>query len=160
MSIAQCSGISPRRVRYAIYHTLMPGVKRAAVGKGSVRHFTVFEAFGIALAATLFDVGLSRLFVNEVLTALAKSHTRQQSVSEIPLYRVFTSRGEVHVDVADRQFARIRGKNTLGKALPTAWIPLNAKAPSKATDYQPTILLTINLTSLRDALKARENRDQ
>lgn len=157
ISIAQCSGISPRRLRYAIYHLLMPGIDRKAIGKGSVRHFTAFEAFGLAFSATLLEAGLSRQFVNEVLAALVKSHSRQQPVDQIPLYRVFISRGDVHLDVADRQYTRIRGKDSLNKALPAAWIPLNAEAPGKTADFEPTILLTVSLSSLRDAIMTQEN---
>ena len=45
ISLAQRTGIAPRRLRYAIYHTLMPGVRSVEHGKGAVRHFTHFEAF-------------------------------------------------------------------------------------------------------------------
>jgi hypothetical protein len=157
MSIAKRSGIQPRRLRYVVYHLLVPGIERAAVGKGSVRHFTAFEAFGLAFSATLLDAGLSRQFASEVLAALVRSLSRQQPVSQIPLYRAFASRGDVHVDVADRRHARVRGRDSLNRELPAAWIPLDAEAPGQSADFQPTILLTVNLSSLRDAIKAQDN---
>lgn len=154
MSIAQRSGIQPRRLRYVVYHLLLPGVDRTAIGKGSVRHFTAFEAFGLAFSATLLDAGLSRQFAHEVLAALVRSLSRQQAVDQIPLYRAFASRGDVHVDVADRRYARVRGRDSLNRELPAAWIPLKAEGPGRPGDFRPTVLLTVDLSSLRDAMTA------
>ena len=157
MSISQRSGIQPRRLRYVVFHLLLPGIDRAAIGKGSVRHFTAFEAFGLAFSATLLDTGLSRQFACEILAALARSLSRQQPVDQIPLYQAFASRGDVHIDVADRKYARVRGRDALNRALPAAWVPLEAGAPGWPDDCRPKVLIMIDLTSLRDAMTAQEN---
>src|SRR5690348_15055905 len=93
ISLAQRTGIAPRRLRYAIYHTLMPGVSRVDRGKGAVRHFTDFEAFGVALAATLLDAGLKRDVVSDCIDAVVRRYGRETPQREVPLYRMFMGSG-------------------------------------------------------------------
>jgi len=157
MAIAQRTGIAPRQLRYAIYHTLMPGVSQVHVGKGSLRSFTEFEAFGIALAAMLLDAGLKRDLVSECIKVLSRQYGRNTALSEIPLYRAYSSRGKVHLDIGDRIYVRSRAdQNTDGKSLDAGWQRVDARIMAP-TNYEPVVLLSLNVTRLRDALKSSAN---
>jgi len=153
MAIAQRTGIAPRQLRYAIYHTLMPGVSQVHVGKGSPRSFTEFEAFGIALAAMLLDAGLKRDFVSECIKVLTRQYGKHTALSQIPLYRAYFSQGTVHLDIGDRIYVRLRGcQNTGGTSPDTSWQRMDAGIMAP-TNYEPIVLLSLNVTPLRDALK-------
>src|SRR4051812_18707739 len=108
VTLARRTRIDPRRLRYAIYHTLVPGVGRVDVGRGSVRWFTEFEAFGIALAAMLHDAGMKRSLVADCVRALTALPGRERQAHDVPLYRAFTSRGPAHLLVGDRTYVRLR----------------------------------------------------
>src|SRR5436305_10094627 len=108
MTIAHRTGIARRRLRYAIYHTPAPGVSRVEGGKGSVRHFTSFEAFGIALTSLLLNAGLRRELVIDCIDVLARRYGRETPLADIPLYRAFQTRGTARLDVGDRLYVRLR----------------------------------------------------
>ena len=155
LEIARRTGIEPRRLRYAIYHTLMPGVSPVDVGRGSVRRFTEFEAFGIALAAMLLDAGLKRNLVTECIDLLARRAGRETPTNDIPLFRAFASRGTARLDVADGRYVRLRIGSTVGRKSPeTAWERTNGGRPVP-TDYDPLVLLSVNVTPLREALRGK-----
>jgi hypothetical protein len=155
MDIARRSGLEPRRLRYAIYHTLVPRVSRVEVGRGSVRRFTEFEAFGVALAATLLEAGLRRDLTAECMEALARRLGRTTTaVNDVPLYLALASRGTARLDVADRRYVRLRVGPTAGrKPSDTGWQPTAPAGATAPTGYEPLVLLSINITPLRDAIR-------
>src|SRR4051794_16318914 len=104
LTLAERTGIGPRRLRYAIYHALLPAVPPVDRGKGAVRHFTDFEAFGVALAAMLLDAGMKRDVVGDCINAVVSKYGAETPQDEIPLYRAFTARGAAVLEVGDRRF--------------------------------------------------------
>lgn len=154
MAIAARTQIGPRRLRYAVYHTLVQGVKQTDVGKGSVRHFTDFEAFGLALAATLLEVGLKRQLVRQCLGVMCGWDVRHPvPTSDVPLYHAFTSRGAARLEVAEGRWLRLTLERLApAKPIDTGWLPLeHGQLPSPLGE--PAILLRVNLAPLRDALQ-------
>ena len=153
VEIASRTGISARQLRYAIYHTLIPGVKPVDVGKGVVRRFTEFEAFGIAVAATLLEAGLRRHAAAECLELLAVRYSRGTPLSDVPLWCAFQGRGPAYLEIGDLRFVRVRRGAGLGnKASDPDWAGVEGAVP---TGYQPGVLLSINVAPLRDALRGK-----
>jgi hypothetical protein len=153
MDIACRSGVDPRRLRYAVYHMLMPGVARVSVGRGSIRHFMGSEAFGIALAAMLLDAGLKRELVIDCFKVVTNQHAAAAPSASNPLDRAFISRGPVHLEVGDRRFVRLRAGRARGsESFDTGWIPADGGMAAPA-DYEPVVAVRINLTPLREALR-------
>ena len=100
--IAERTGIAVRQLRYAIYHTLVPGVRRVEKGGGAARRFTDFEAFGIALVAMLLESGLKREVVSDCMELLVGGYSHQVTTGDIPLWCAFVGGGTTKVEVADR----------------------------------------------------------
>jgi hypothetical protein len=152
--IAERTGIAVRQLRYAIYHMLIPGVSRVETGKGTVRRFTDFEAFGIALVAMLLEAGLRRELVSDCMDLLVRSYGRKVAMRDTPLWRAFLSRGTALVEIADRRFARVRLGGASGEIpFDSGWKTATGEPPRNG--YAPAIALSVNLTSLRDALRKR-----
>src|SRR5829696_6487142 len=85
--ISSTTSLPIRRLRYVLEHRVLPGAERRSRGHRVTRHFTPFEAFGIACAAALLDVGLRRPVVTSIVRWLT-SHTPQG----IPLLSAFEGR--------------------------------------------------------------------
>jgi hypothetical protein len=152
LEISRRTGIEPRRLRYAIYHTLVPGVRKVAVGRGSVRHFTPFEAFGISFAAMMLGAGLKREAVAGCMHLLCGRYGRETQPNDIPLYRAFVGRGPADVSFADGRCVRLRAAASAGyKSFDTGWISNDGRAVP--TNYEPSVLITAKLQPLADVLR-------
>lgn len=150
--LASCSGIPLRRLRYAIYHAVMPGVDRVDVGRGSVRSFTDYEAFGIALAAMLFDAGIRRKLVEGCLRLLSESRDRTMPIQEVPLYAAFVSHGPATILIGDGRYVRLRASRHARRGvLDTGWVSPDGSTPPGA--FEPVVCLQVNLGPLRGAVK-------
>lgn len=150
--LSRCSGITLRRLRYAIYHALVPGVQPKDIGRGSIRSFTDYESFGIALAAMLFDAGLKRPLVAGCLWQLSQKFDRTVPVQDVPLYTAFVSLGPASILIGDGRYVRLRASRHPRKGvLDTGWTNSDGERP--ITKYEPVVLLQVNLDRLRDAVK-------
>jgi hypothetical protein len=154
--ISRRTGIAPRRLRYAIYHVLVPGVERADLGRGWERHFTAFEAFGIAVAAKLLESGVKREVVAAALEALVGRYGRETPQSKIPLWRGFSLTGRLatclELFVGDGRYFRLRGTASAGRgSFDSGWIPGSGQ-PALAEPFMPVVLVTANLLPLLRAI--------
>jgi hypothetical protein len=152
VTLSKETGIALRRLRYTIFHVLVPGIRRVEVGRGSVRQFTEFEAFGLALATMLLDAGLKRDLVKKCIQVLAQGRRLGAPVSDVPLYQVFASRGPATVYIADRSYFRLRAGKAGGlKVLDTGWVRSGSQVAR--SDYDPVVVLSVNVAALRDTMR-------
>lgn len=151
MTIARRTGLSPRTLRYVVYHTLLPGVEQVGQGKGRLRAFTRPEAFGLAVAATLLEAGLKRGLVQDCMKPLVRTPPEASSTAS-PLDRIWGARDPVRIEVADRKYLRVRieGPSPRDRS-DSGWTDARGGAPPKA-DFDPTVVVSLNPTKLRDAL--------
>jgi hypothetical protein len=149
--IAEFISIPLRKLRYVLDHGMLPGGAVASRGRGAVRSFTTFEAFGIVTAALMLQAGLKRALVRQGLAALCEGSSRH--VATIPLYQAFTTAGAAHMELADWTFVRICGLcRRPGAVCDTTWIPLAGDKPP-AKDYEPLVTITINLSQISRKLR-------
>ena len=155
MDIARRTGIEPRRLRYAVYRALIPGVRQVDVRRGSVRRFTGFEAFGVALAATLLDAGLRREVVADCIRTLSVGPGRGATVSRVPLYRSFAGGGGAEVIIGDGRQFRVRAAASPGwSAMDTGWLDADGKHVASG-GYEPVVLLTVAVAKLAAVLQGQ-----
>ncbi|MDB6085822.1 MAG: hypothetical protein JWN43_3703 [Gammaproteobacteria bacterium] len=150
--LASCSGIAIRRLRYVISHGLVPKISRVEEGRGWVRSFSEFEAFSIALAALLLDAGVKRQLAQECLRQLSRTSAPIGPVEQVPLHVAFSSRGPASILIGDGRCLRLR--TSLLKrtgVFDTGWAG-NGDG-SIPEDYEPIVLLQVNLAPLREAVK-------
>jgi hypothetical protein len=120
---------------------LAPGVSKVEVGRGSIRHFMPFEAFGISFAAMMLGAGLKREAVAGCMHLLCGRYGRETKPNDIPLYRAFAGRSPAEVSFADGRCVRLRAAAAAGfKSFDTRWISNDGKAVP--TNYEPTVLVT------------------
>jgi len=148
MEIARRSGMPPRRLRYAIYHTVVPGIEKVDVGRGSVRRFTPYEGFCIALAAQLLDAGIKRDVVRAAIRVLSASFGWQTPLEAVPLYRAVAGRGRspTEVQIADGRHFRVRaGAAPPLKALDTGWLCDDGSGHGGAGGhFEPAVVVAAN----------------
>jgi len=70
-TIAKKARVDTRKVRYVLDHGLIPALLQAGTGRGQAREFDCFQSFVIAVAATLFDAGLPKDRVAQIMRAYA-----------------------------------------------------------------------------------------
>ena len=151
-TIARKTRLSPRTLRYAIYHGVAAGIDKIGEGKGVVRSYTPFEAFGIAVAAKLLESGLKRDFAQQCLSALVRGRPHS-NINQLPLARALNMRsGEVYVDVADRKYIRLRGGSG-HSTINTGWMAATTTGNPPAANPEPDVMVSVRLSGLRDALR-------
>jgi hypothetical protein len=157
VELSRRSGVAPRRLRYAIYHTLAPGVSKVDVGRGSVRAFTNFEGFCIALAATFLDAGVKRDAVASAFYTLAGRYGRETAVGDIPLFRIFSTGGRTMAEVRagdGRYFRALAGATAGRRSVDTGWLP-GKGVPDPPPNYEPTVMIAADVQRLAAALHER-----
>ena len=153
MTIAERTGLSPRLLRYVVYHRIVPGVERVGPdGQGGTRSFTPKEALGIALSAMLLDAGLKRSVVATCLGTMCRKYLRGP-VTAVPLFVALRGGGDVRIDVADGRYLRLRidGGTQLQRLKDTGWLAPKGSPPPPA-DYDPVVVVSLNPTTTRNAL--------
>src|SRR3954451_4631062 len=137
--IAGRSGIAARKLRYVLDHALLPGGQLASRGRGAVRSFTPFEAFGLATAALMLEAGLKRALVRDCLAVLCRAPGRDGG--DVPLYRAFAADRSARLEVGDWEFVRLSGSGrSPGKSFDTGWLPL-AEGAVPAGAYTPLVMV-------------------
>ena len=71
-AIAQTAWVSPRTVRYVIDHMLIPSLAAMSGGRGRARTFDGYNAFLVAVAASLLDTGFTGDKVRELMGRLTE----------------------------------------------------------------------------------------
>ena len=151
-NIAQKTRLSPRILRYAIYHGVAAGIDKIGDGKGIQRKYTPFEAFGIAVAAKLMDSGFKRDLAQRCVSALVR-HRTNATFNGRPLAHALNMRnGEVYVDIADGKYIRLRGGSG-HSTINTGWMAATTTGNAPAVNPEPDVLVSVTLTALRDALR-------
>jgi hypothetical protein len=151
--IAQSSQLSLRKLRYVLDHGLLPAGKVASRGRGAVRHFTAFEAFGLTTAALMLEAGLRRALVRDCLSALCPPAGRD--VGRVPLYRAYQARGAARLEVGDWSYARLVVADPAPRSLlDTGWLPLAGAAPA-TEPYAPLVCLALDVAQVRGRIVAR-----
>jgi hypothetical protein len=151
LTIAQKTGLSPRSLRYSIYHGVAAGIEKTGRGKGISRNYTDFEAFGIAVVTKLMESGLKRDLAKQCVAALLQGPATS-AINSLPLYRGFMSTvSNVHVDVADNEYVRLRGGSGTNR-IDTGWRATTSSGLAPE-NLDPEVLVSVKLTQLRDALR-------
>ena len=155
--LTKCSGIAIRRLRYVIFHNLVPGIGSVDGGRGFLRSFSPYEAFAIAAAALLLDSGVKRQLVAECFQQLGGTPVSNASNS-VSLQMAFSTRGPASILIADGRYARLCA--TLlkrGKAIDTGWRGMNGGTPP--VEFDPAVLLQVRLAPLRAAVQQAAARE-
>ena len=159
--IADRTALSPRKVRYAAEHGLLPGHRAIGRGRGVPRSFLLSEATVLAVAAFLVEAKLSRGVIREILRRLARA-TWAQIPRPNPLgfgrhgalVEAADSRGRATLEVGDGHNLRLSvDPKTPGvAALSTGWLEVATGARLEGT-YEPTVVTSVNLGQVRDSLR-------
>jgi hypothetical protein len=152
--ISERSGVAVRKLRYVLDHALLPGGKLASRGRGAVRSFTPFEAFGLATTAVMLEAGLKRALVRDCLAVLCRGQLGRK-LDDVPLYRAFVADRTARLDVGDWEYVRLGAADrSPGKSFDTGWLPL-ANAPVPAMSYAPLVTLVLDVGQVRRRLGTR-----
>ena len=147
--LADLTGVPVRKHRYVFDHRVLPGSSAESPGQGIPRTFTLFEGFGIALAAKMLNAGLTRQLVAACLTAAGRwSRVRR---NHAPLYLAYTaSAGQL--EVGDGRHLRIRAAFRPGIAdvFDTGWLSLEDDYAVPA-GYSPIVLMSVELDTFAKA---------
>jgi hypothetical protein len=147
--LASRTGVPVRKLRYAFDHRVLPGATGASSGQGVPRTFTDFEGFGIALAASLLDSGLTRKLVAGVLTAVARA---LPNTREDPLLRAFQVQAGT-LEIGDGRHLRLQVPKCrgIGPALDTGWRSLADGLPMR-TEGAFVVRVTVELGAMAKAV--------
>ncbi len=146
--IATTSGLPLRRLRHVLDHDVLPGGSTRGLGRGTARVFEPFEVFGLVLATVLLEAGLRRATVRDCLAALVEGVTAA-NVTEIPLYRAFSTSGPSRLEVGDGSQIRlaIPGRSRAPVPMPD-WTPLGG-SPRSSAAFEPLVTIAIDLARVR-----------
>lgn len=150
-AIVQRTGIPTRRLRYVLDHGVLPVGKQVSKGRGAVRSFTDFEAFGLTCAALMLEAGLRRSLVRGCMDLLCGRYGRGTPVHQIPFYQAFQSRGAVSLEIGDGVNVRLHEPVGQGPLLDTGWRQAETGAALQ-DGYEPLVLVRINVGSLKKLL--------
>lgn len=152
--LANLTGLPVRKLRYVSDHRVLPGLNGTGTGHGVPRTFTEFEGFGIALAARMLDVGLTRKAVTSCLTTVL-GHGGRRRIEPIPPLVVAYHEADGRLEVADAAFARVRVPCRSGKLFDTGWMPVGSDGPARS-GFTPVVLVTVDLGRIACALQGRQ----
>jgi len=138
--IARRTGLPVRRLRYVLYHGLVPTLPTHGSGRGFARRFDEEGARSIGIAAALLEAGLPRGEVTQCLRHIVTSHARATSARR--------ASGHLRrLDVAERQYLRRVTRNGAGP-----WTAMRSAAGPPPHGYQPLFTVTLNLERLESLL--------
>lgn len=153
-AIAAYSGLSIRRIRYVIDQKLLPGSSFRSRGRGAVRVFTHFEAFGISVAAMMLEAGLKRKLVQQSMKLICKPASRRGN--DAPLLQAFDSQKNVRLEIGDWQHIRLAvvpEPSSNG-----TWHSLYGTGTREA--YHPIVTLAIDVGQIRGQIHLIGNRTE
>lgn len=159
--IADRTGLSSRKVRYAAEHGLLPGRRAIGRGRGVPRSFLLSEATVLAVAAFLVEARFGRGFIREILRRLARA-TWAQIPRPNPLgfgrhgalVEAAESRGRATLEVGDGHNLRLSVDPEISGAgaVSTGWLQIATGARLDG-QYEPMVVTSVNLGQVRDSLR-------
>jgi len=156
--LAACVGIAVRKLRYVFDHRVLPRLSTTTPGQGIPRTFTAFEGFGIALAATMLESGLTRKIVTACFAKASEQSTDSKRTTNAPVYQLYDA-DSGRIEIGDGKYVRFRAEKRLGvaKGVDTEWVPLfgNVATPEP---FRPTVLVTIETEPLALLLRAEQRK--
>jgi hypothetical protein len=145
--ISQTSGVAVRKLRYVLDHQILPGAQDTSQGRGTVRSFTPFEAFGLVVAVLMLRAGLRRALVRDCLAALTRGFGR--NVDQIPFYKAFAHGEPARLEVGDWKYVRLTvAAHLIWPASDTGWLALDKGRPP-GDSYTPLVCLVMNVGQIR-----------
>jgi hypothetical protein len=160
-TIAERTRLPLRKLRYVIDHRLLPGLRVKIDGKavGQPRYFTDFEAFAVACAAAMLVGGMKREAVVQCIDGLVDLTWEGEPFSKRPITELAKSKGghvlsSLFTDTGTAVVMLGDGLNVraLAKSRDTGWCQPRTLA-RLSDDYQPMVIVQIDLAQLRDRLK-------
>lgn len=140
------TGLSARRIRYVIDHEIVPNlvvnVERNTQGKPRV--FSEDMAIGIACAAILLDVGLSRETVRYVIENLAKIPWNLDRGKSSMIVNLLLSNFPATLQLGDGVYLRLFS----GSYVDSGWV--DPKTLKRLKGYEPRIVVELDLGQIRD----------
>lgn len=151
--LAARTDVPVRRLRYAIDHRVLPGMRHASPGHGVPRTFTEFEGFALALAALLLASGLTRKLVIALLSVTTRPVGPARARTDVPLHQVFL-RALGTLEVGDGRQVRVTAARRpgFGPALDTGWLSLAASRDAPG-DALPRVRVVVELGELARSVR-------
>jgi hypothetical protein len=153
--IADRAALPIERLRYAIDSRILPGSRRlkrragaSNPGRGIPRAFTLGEAFALVMVVKMLEAGIRRRAAQDCLDILSMSIVpNSRHPRDILLTRVLHDGGVVALEIGDGLNIRLVCEGRVHSALPRTW--LQPKTGAALANYDPMLLVRINLTKLR-----------
>lgn len=157
--IEAVTGIAYEKLRYVIDQKLLPGDRRmrdvsfsGSQGRGTVRTYTPFSAFGVACAALLLEAGLKRATTEKILDCICRRGPGPVTFDSVPLYQAFRKRDVAILEIGDHVNVRLYGTADIArKELETGWMQVETGA--RLEKYEPMIVVGINAAKLRSCFE-------
>ena len=159
-TIAEQTRLPVRTIRYVVDHRLLPKQRRVTGEPdrvGRARILTELEGFSVACAAILLESGVRREAVVDFMSALAEHSVAQNSqITQNRRKRRSGSVGALEMvleaEITPAEAMLADGVNLRFKleCEDTGWIQPGTFA-RLADDYQPRVVVTIDLARLRQA---------
>jgi hypothetical protein len=157
--ISDRTRIPRERLRYVLDQRLLPGQSRRMTdygsrGRGRLRHLLRYEAFGAACAALMIGAGLRRKTVQNVMALVCTPTSgKLRDYATSPLQQAFAQRETSVLEIGDLLNVRVRGSEDYRRrVLDTGWRQPGTGAT--LVDYEPLVVVSINLAKLRACLQA------
>jgi hypothetical protein len=153
-TVARLTRLPVRKIRYVLDHRLLPRLRVAGQPDlvGRARILTDLKGFAVACAAILLESGVRKEAVVEFMAGLSDFPVGKRRDDKHPVYAVqkaFEAKGmPAEAMLADWINLRFKfGRHDTGWVQPRTYAPL-------ADMYQPRVVISIDLASLRDAFLA------
>jgi hypothetical protein len=154
-TIAVLTRLPVRKIRYVLDHRLLPGLRVEGQPDlvGRARILTDLEAFAVACAAILLESGARKEAVVTLTTGLSEfptGHSRRDKWPAFAIQKAFQSKvAPAEAMLGDGTNLRFKlGDRDSGWLQPSTFAPL-------AEAYRPRVVISLDLTRLRDAFLAR-----
>jgi hypothetical protein len=153
--IADLAALPIERLRYAIDSRILPALRRlkrgagaSNPGRGIPRAFTSGEACALVLVVKMLDGGIRRRAAENCLDLLEKTVVPNSRRDRDVLWtRVLHDEGVVALEIGDGVNVRLTSQGRVTGALPQKW--MQAKTGATISNYEPLLIVRINLTKLR-----------
>jgi hypothetical protein len=154
-TLADLAALPIERLRYATDSRILPGSRRlkrragaSNPGRGIPRAFTRGEACALVLVVKMLEGGIRRRAAQNCLDILSMSIVPDsRHPRDILLTRVLHDERVVALEIGDGLNVRLGLEGRVPSALPRTW--LQPKTGAVLANYDPMLLVRINLTKLR-----------
>lgn len=156
--IASRAKVTINRLRYVIDSGILPGNREGIVewrsSQGVARKYTSFEVFGIVLTVVLLDNGLRRAVVMQILDLICGyTRSRTRDLRFVPLNIAYLNKKVSALQVGDGVNLRFKADATDVGGLPAnIWLQVETKA--RVEDFEPLVIVELNLAKLRQLWKS------